>query len=109
MKLVENITTEFKREYVEDIKKAVLLLQTPMGEPIYIGIDNEGNIILKMIKDSDGEKFEDIHSINQELTFIEAEKEFTARKIPFGANQQKLLKLMNAEGIYTNLGLLLSD
>jgi ATP-dependent DNA helicase RecG len=95
MKLVENSTTEFKQEYVEDLKKSVVAAVEAS--------------ILKMSKDSDGEKFEDICSINQELTFNEAKKEFAARKIPYGINQQKSLKLMNAGGIYTNLGLLLSD
>lgn len=65
--------------------------------------------ILRMIKETDGEKYEDVRSLNQELTFVEASKEFELRKVPFGKSQQKTLKLMNADGIYTNLGLLLSD
>lgn len=62
-----------------------------------------------MIKDTDGEKYEDARSIIQELTFSETEKEFEARSVEFGVSQQKSLKLMNSEGIYTNLGLLLAD
>ena len=65
--------------------------------------------ILRMIRETDGEKYEDIRSLNQELTFIEAQKEFEARSVPFGPGQQKTLGLMNASGIYTNLGLLISD
>ena len=65
--------------------------------------------ILRMIKDTDGERYEDVRSLNQELTFVEAEKEFKEQGVPFGINQQKTLGLMNADGIYTNLGLLLSD
>lgn len=65
--------------------------------------------IFRMIKETDGEKYEDVRSINQDLTFAEAEKEFQIRSVPFGINQQKTLGLMNNDGIYTNLGLLLSD
>jgi len=65
--------------------------------------------ILRMIKDTDGEKYEDVRSLNQDLTFTEAAKEFETRKVPFGASQQKTLGVINADNIYTNLGLLLSD
>jgi ATP-dependent DNA helicase RecG len=65
--------------------------------------------ILWMIKETDGEKYEDIRSLNQELSFSEAEKEFKTQNVSFGIAQQITLKLMNADGIYTNLGLLLSD
>jgi len=65
--------------------------------------------ILRMIGETDGERYEHVRSLNQELTFIEAEKEFKKRNIPFGGNQQKTLALINADGMYTNLALLLSD
>lgn len=190
MSLIENVTTEFKREYVQDIIKTVIAFANTAGGTIYIGIDDDGSIcgisdidgtitkitnsvrdsikpditmfidyqtdmidglnilkiivqkgiscpyyiagkgirpegvyvrqgassvpatemmILKMIKDTDGEKFEDIRSINQELTFYEAEKEFNTRDIQFGTNQYRTLGIINNDGIYTNLGLILSD
>lgn len=65
--------------------------------------------ILRMIRDTDGERYEDIRSLNQDLTFNEAQKEFDVHKTPFGEEQQKTLGLLNADGIYTNLALLLSD
>jgi len=65
--------------------------------------------ILRMIKETDGEKYEETRSLNQELTFAYAEKEFKLENVSFGKSQQKTLGLMNADGIYTNLGLLLSD
>lgn len=65
--------------------------------------------IRRMIKETDGDSYEDMRSLNQDLTFEAAEKEFSERKVPFGAGQYKTLKLVNADGIYTNLGLLLSD
>ncbi|GHV71822.1 ATPase AAA [Spirochaetia bacterium] len=65
--------------------------------------------ILKMIRETDGEKYEEIRSLNQDLTFAEAERFFREKDLPFGLNQQKTLRLQTPEGIYTNLGLLLSD
>ena len=65
--------------------------------------------ILRMIKDTDGETYEEARSINQDLTFEYAEKEFATRDVPFGEGQKKTLGIKNADGIYTNLGLLLSD
>ena len=62
-----------------------------------------------MIKETDGEKYEDVRSLNQELTFTRATKEFEAQNVSFGTSQQKTLGLMNADDIFTNLGLLLSD
>jgi ATP-dependent DNA helicase RecG len=190
MSLVENATTEFKREYISDINKTVIAFANTSGGTLYIGVDNDGSAfgvadiedtmlkvsntirdsikpditlfvdyqqeaidgrsiikivvqkgsscpyyiaskgirpegvyirqgassvpatetaILRMIKETDGEKYEDVRSLNQELTFDEALKEFKSQKISFGKSQQKTLGLMNADGIYTNLGLLLSD
>jgi ATP-dependent DNA helicase RecG len=62
-----------------------------------------------MIKETDGEKYEEVRSLNQELTFVETEKEFAYYNVSFGSGQQKTLGLMNTDGIYTNLGLLFSD
>jgi len=36
--------------------------------------------ILRMIRETDGEKYEDVRSLNQELTFSEAAKVFKTRK-----------------------------
>ena len=103
-----------------------IIVQKGTASPYYIagkGIRPEGvyirqgassvpateTAILRMIKDTDGEKYEDVRTLNQDLTFLEAAKEFETRKVPFGPGQQKTLGIMNADGIYTNLGLLLSD
>lgn len=190
MKRSEDATTEFKRDYVDDIKKTVIAFANTNGGTLYIGIDDSGQAvgvgdadntllrvsnairdtikpdvtlfvnyevqmvdnrhiikitvqkgtaspyylankgirpegvyirqgpssvpateatILNMIKNTDGENYEAVRSLQQELTFREAEKAFSSRKIPFGTSQQKTLKITNADGIYTNLGLLLSD
>jgi len=65
--------------------------------------------IRNMIKETDGEKYEEIRSLNQDLTFNEAEHYFKMENILFGLSQQKTLFLQTVDGVYTNLGLLLSD
>ena len=186
----ENHTTEFKREYTEEIKKTIVAFANSEGGTLYIGINDDGTIagihnlddtllrlgntirsaikpdvtlfvdftteqvkkasviivtvqkgtacpyylagkgirpegvyvrqgsssvpasemaILAMIKETDGEKYEDVRSLNQDLTFKEAKEYFERERMQFGVNQQKTLRLRNANGIYTNLGLLLSD
>lgn len=190
MRQAENNTTEFKRQYTEDIKKTVVAFANTNGGKIYIGIDDDGTIIgvdtvdetmlkatnairdsikpdvtlfvncyaeshdgrnvvvldvqkgtaspyylagkgirpegvflrhgvstvpatetaiLKMIKDTDGDDYEEIRSINQALTFEQAEKEFAAANIDFEAPQRKTLGIINPDGMYSNLGLLISD
>lgn len=65
--------------------------------------------IRRMIKETDGDRFEEMRSLNQELTFDEISMVFKQKKISFGKTQLKTLGLVNEEDIYTNLALLLSD
>ena len=65
--------------------------------------------IRRMIKETDGDSFENNRSLIQELSFTYLKKEFASRKIDFGVVQQKSIGIMTSDGIYTNLGLLLSD
>lgn len=60
-------------------------------------------------KETDGDHFETMRSLNQELTFFSAENEFSKRKVEFGTTQMRTLNMIDADGLYTNLGLLLSD
>ncbi|MCL2367278.1 MAG: putative DNA binding domain-containing protein, partial [Oscillospiraceae bacterium] len=117
-------------DYVQEVinNKSVIKIVVQKGSacPYYIaskGIRPEGvyvrqgassvpateTAILRMIKETDGEKYEEARSLNQELTFTYAEKEFKLENVSFGKSQQKTLGLLNSDGIYTNLGLLLSD
>jgi len=186
----ENLNTEFKREYTDDIKKTIIAFANTAGGTLYIGINDDKSIagvekpddtlnqitnavrsaikpdvtmfvdyktakkgkavviivnvqkgtacpyylegkgirpegvyvrqgassvsatetaILNMIKETDGEKYEEVRSLNQDLTFNAAKKFFDTEKLPFGLNQQKTLGLQTTDGMYTNLGLLLSD
>lgn len=65
--------------------------------------------IRQMIKETDGEQFEEMRTMEQSLTFNAVEKEFATRSLPFGPQQMRSLKLVDTDGLYTNLALLLSD
>ena len=75
----------------------------------YSSVPASNTAIRRMIKETDGDHFEEMRSLEQNLTFEAAKKEFSERNIRFGEAQMKTLGLMNHDGIYTNLGLLLSD
>lgn len=62
-----------------------------------------------MIKETDGDRFEEMRSLEQNLTFEAAKKEFSDRKVLFGQIQMKTLGIMSQDSVYTNLALLLSD
>ncbi|MBQ3355938.1 MAG: putative DNA binding domain-containing protein [Oscillospiraceae bacterium] len=65
--------------------------------------------IRRMIKETDGDRFEDMRSLEQELTFAAAEAEFQKRDVDFGPVQRQTLGLISPDGVYSNLGYLLSD
>lgn len=64
--------------------------------------------IRQMIKESDGDAFEDMRSLEQELTFESAKTAFARYGVEFGEEKYRALGIAN-NNIYTNLGLLLSD
>lgn len=188
--MLENNNTEFKREFVDEVKKTVIAFANTAGGKIYIGVDDDGSAvgvsdpddvmlkcsnairdairpditmfvnysvetiankqvvvidvqrgtsipyyleskgirpvgvyvrqgassvpasetaILKMIKETDGDKYENARSIQQELTFNSAKKEFETDSVRFNEQTMRTLKLISDDGVYTNLGLLLSD
>ncbi|MCL2111265.1 MAG: putative DNA binding domain-containing protein [Clostridiales bacterium] len=65
--------------------------------------------IRKMIRETDGDSYEKLRSVEQTLTFDSAKTEFAKRKVPFGAPQMATLGLMSTDKIYTNLAMLLSE
>jgi ATP-dependent DNA helicase RecG len=65
--------------------------------------------IREMIKLTDGDKYETARSLVQDLTFKKAEEEFERCNVDFGESQKRTLGLVGSDGLYTNLGLLLSD
>ena len=188
--LTEGLNVEYKREYVEDIKKTVIAFANTNGGKLYIGIEDAGNVIgvpscdntmlkltnairdsikpditlfttceikvmeekmvivltvqkgtgcpyylsskgirpqgvyirqgastvpatataiLKMIKETDGENYEEIRSLNQELNFDTLQKEFEVANVKLELVQMKTLHIIGEDGLYSNLGLLLSE
>ena len=182
----ENI--EFKSQFTEEIYKEVIAFANTDGGIVYVGIDNEGNVIgltnideeytritngirdaivpdvtlcvkyfiqenkvvritvnegvnkpyylknkglkpsgvyvrqgtssvpasteqiRQMIKDSDGDTFEEIRSLEQDLTFDAAQIAFKRYGVEFGREKYRALGMTQKnEGIYTNLALLMSD
>lgn len=65
--------------------------------------------IRKMISETDGDSYEKLRSLEQNLTFAAAKAEFARRNVQFGVSQMATLGLTKADMIYTNLALLLSE
>lgn len=65
--------------------------------------------IRQMIKETDGDNYEDVRSLRQDLTFIYAEAVFSRSNLALEAPQMQTLGILSADGLFTNLGLLLSD
>lgn len=186
----EGLNLEYKRDYVEDIKKTVIAFANTSGGKIFIGIDDNGDVvgiqnpdeimlktanairdsikpditlfstcdreiidgetvvvitvqkgtacpyymsgkgirpegvyirqgassvpatetaILKMIKETSGDNYEEIRSLNQELTFEYFINEFNEANINIENPQMRSLGLIGEDGLYSNLGLLLSE
>ena len=75
----------------------------------YSSVPATNTAIRRMIKETDGDHFEEMRSLEQNLTFEAAKKEFSKRNVLFGEAQMKTFVIMTHDGVYTNLGLLLSD
>ena len=65
--------------------------------------------IRQMIKETDGDNYEEMRSMNQELSFEKVTEEFKKRGLPFSDPQMRTLGLIDNDGLYSNLALLLSD
>ena len=65
--------------------------------------------ILKMIRETSGNRYEIARSVEQDLTFTQTTKYFTEKNIEFGKSQRKTLGLIGNDNTYTNLAFLLSD
>lgn len=111
---------------VENGKNVVVDIQRGTDRPYYLakkGMRPEGvyvrqgyssvpatdTAIRRMIKETDGDRFEAMRCLNQDLTFEATKKEFELRKTDFEPQQMRTLKLIDQDGLYSNLALLLSD
>lgn len=75
----------------------------------YSSVPATDTAIHRMIKETDGDHFEEMRSLEQNLSFKAAQKEFSERKVLFESAQMRTLGIINQDGVYTNLGLLISD
>lgn len=75
----------------------------------YSAVPATDTAIRRMIKETDGDRFETMRCLEQELTFEATEKEFQFRNVEFGPQQMRTLKLVDNDGLYSNLALLLSN
>lgn len=116
----------YEAQLIEGKYIIAISVQTGTNRPYYLaakGLRPEGVFVRQgtssvpasdasirmMIRETDGENYEDMRSLNQNLTFEDAGKMFLAEKTEFGTTQMRSLGLIGADGLYTNLGLLLSD
>lgn len=123
-----DITMFVRYDVLEEEGKDILVIEIQSGanRPYYLakkGLRPEGvyvrqgtsavpatdTAIRQMIKESDGDSFEEARSLEQDLTFKSVTAEFHKRKIDFGKQQMQTLQLIRPDGMYTNLGLLLSE
>ncbi|MDR1299312.1 MAG: putative DNA binding domain-containing protein [Oscillospiraceae bacterium] len=66
--------------------------------------------IRQMIKNADGDLFEEMRSLRQDLTFDSCGQVFAENGMDFGENKYNILGIRNTnQGQFTNLALLLSD
>lgn len=62
-----------------------------------------------MIKETDGDSFEAMRALEQNLSFEAAERQFKKQNIPFDSAKMQTLGMLSPMGIYSNVALLLSD
>lgn len=66
--------------------------------------------IRRMIKESDGDNFEEMRSMEQALCFESAQSAFQKYGVEFGKEKYRVLGItQKSDDIFTNLGLILSD
>ena len=65
--------------------------------------------IRRLLREVSGSDFESERSLEQNLSFGQAELVFKRHEVAFGESQMKSLGVVGDDGLFTNLGLLLSD
>jgi len=89
-------------------------LHSEIPEGVYIrqgasSVPASQAMIISMIKETDGDSYEKLRSLNQDLTFEVMSKEFDKVDLKIEEPQMRTLGIIGDNGLYTNLGLLLSD
>ena len=60
--------------------------------------------IRKMIRETDGDSYEKLRSMEQNLTFTSAKAEFAKRKVQFGTPQMATLGIVNSDTAMETIG-----
>ena len=115
----ETVTIDEKKIVVVDIQQGTerpyyIAKKGLRPEGVYVrqgysSVPATNTAIRRMIKETDGDHFEEMRSLEQKLTFESARKIFSERNVKFGFTQMKILGMATQDGVYTNLGMLLSD
>lgn len=119
--------TMFVRFTIQDNKVVKIAVNEGTNKPYYLrskGLKPSGvyvrqgassapashELIRQLIKQNDGDTFEDSRSLEQELTFEATAKAFDRYGIEFSPQKYSALGITQlSTGLYSNLGLLLSD
>ena len=99
--------TTYETQVIEDKQIIVVTVQEGTDRPYYLGSKGlkpsgvyvrngtstdpaSDTAIRKMIKETDGDSFETMRSLEQNLTFLAAEAQLAKRKIPYDADRCRL-------------------
>ena len=116
----------YKTQHVGDKDIIAVTIQKGTDRPYYLGSKGlkpsgvyvrngtssdpaTDTAIRRMIKETDGDSFESMRSLEQNLSFEAAKKQFEKQNIPFDSAKMQTLGMISADGIYSNVALLLSD
>ena len=116
----------YETQYVGDKDIIAVTIQKGTDRPYYLGSKGlkpsgvyvrngtssdpaTDTAIRRMIKETNGDNFESMRSLEQNLSFEAAEKQFEKQNIPFDTAKMQTLGMISADGIYSNVALLLSD
>lgn len=124
--VIEPDVTMFIKYKLEDNKIISINVSEGTNKPYYLkskGLKSSGVFvrqgassvptsseqIKQMIKQTDGDEFELMRSMEQDLSFNYAKRVFENENVEFSNKKYRLLGLTKQDGLYTNLALLLSD
>lgn len=117
---------EARVEWFDDVELVVVTVHRGPSRPYCIegkGLRPEGvyvrqgtsaqplsqDEIRRLLREVSGDDFELVRSLNQELSFEQAEGVLKRHGMAFGAAQKRSLGVVGEDGFFTNLGYLLSD
>ena len=89
--------------------KDVVVVEVKQGSQRPSTVPAGVNAIREMLMETAGRVFEKEVSFEQELSFDYTSRYFAQAAVAFGDQQKKTFGLVNKNGLYTNLALLLSD